>query len=362
MPSRGPPGHPGVAAPGPGARSPTAVGKAGVGHVGLAGWPAPGLAPALLWPWDVESPVLAAALELFDARQFPGVAAVCAEALVDAPGDVALRLLRARALLALRRDAETQAELGSVLRLEPRCAAAYRLLGELSARSDELSSARVFLREALRLAPDDEEAGVWLAIVDEAERASVDEAGRAGAPVARGERAAPAPVVEPRSAGPRAARVMPPPVPARASPPPIPPRRPPPATVHPPARSARGTAPPPTPRLAPPQPLAPPPRAARAALPPPFGGARPGLARPARGTAPPPTSPGFAGYLVEAGVLTELQLRAARAYERSTGVRLGAAAVALGFATESRIESAALVYHGRHRPPSSLDVIGTARA
>ena len=94
----------------------------------------------------MESPVLEAARELFDARQFPGVAAVCAEALVEQPRDVSLRLFRVRALLALRRDATAQHEVSEVLRIEPGCGAAYRLLGELAARKDEIQSARVFLR------------------------------------------------------------------------------------------------------------------------------------------------------------------------------------------------------------------------
>ena len=87
-----------------------------------------------------------------------------------------------------------------------------------------------------------------------------------------------------------------------------------------------------------------------------------------RGTQPPPAAArtdqlhvGFGAYLVDVGVLSELQLRASLAYKRSTGVRLGAAACALGFATETRIESASLVYHGRHRRPSVVDVIATAR-
>ena len=88
-----------------------------------------------------------------------------------------------------------------------------------------------------------------------------------------------------------------------------------------------------------------------------------------RGTDSPPVSAarpselhtGFGAYLVDVGVLSELQLRATLAYKKSTGVRLGAAACALGFATERRIESASLVYHGRHRKPSIADVIATAR-
>jgi hypothetical protein len=43
---------------------------------------------------------------------------------------------------------------------------AYRLLGELAARRDEHESARIFLRESLRLDPHDRDADDWLAVVD----------------------------------------------------------------------------------------------------------------------------------------------------------------------------------------------------
>jgi hypothetical protein len=45
----------------------------------------------------------------------------------------------------------------------------------------------------------------------------------------------------------------------------------------------------------------------------------------------------------------DLQLRAALAYKKSTGLRLGTAAVALGFVSEQKIEWASLAYHGQHR-------------
>ena len=114
--------------------------------------------------------IVAAARELFAARQYAGVVAVCGDAVAELDaGDravIALRLLAARSLLALRRDADAQAEIRACLQVEPQCGPAYRLLGELAARADELTSAKIFLREALRLAPDDDEAREWLTIVE----------------------------------------------------------------------------------------------------------------------------------------------------------------------------------------------------
>lgn len=245
--------------------------------------------------------VLGAAFELFRARHYPGVVAACADALVDlAPGDTSrgpIHLLAARSLLALRRDAQAQAEIRECLRIDPQCAAAYRLLGELAARADELPSAKIFLREAIRLAPDDLEAHEWLALVDRMARPAPAAASTVVAKAAVG-----------RAPGTR-------------------------------------TQPPPTP-VARPQPPAPRLRVAPLPLPPPS--AVTPLPR-ARGTAPPPVAVSFGEYLVECGLLSPVQLKAAQAYQRSTGVRLGAAAVALGLVSEPKIEWASIAYHGRER-------------
>ena len=114
----------------------------------------------------VDRGVIATALELFAARHYPGVVAVCTDALEDEPECVPLLLFRARANVALRRDLEAQADLRDVIRLDARCCAAYRLLGELAARNDENEAAAQFFREALSLDPGDREASDWLLIVD----------------------------------------------------------------------------------------------------------------------------------------------------------------------------------------------------
>jgi tetratricopeptide (TPR) repeat protein len=114
----------------------------------------------------VDASVIGAAVELYAARHYPGVVAACGDALDHEPGCVELRVLRAKALLRLRRDVEAQVDLREVIRLAPKCGMAYRLLGELAARRDEHESARIFLREALRLDPHDREALDWLAVVE----------------------------------------------------------------------------------------------------------------------------------------------------------------------------------------------------
>lgn len=227
--------------------------------------------------------VLRAALELYRSRQYPGVAAVCAEAIDADPDNLYLRLLRARALLALRNDDEARVELSECVRREPRCAEAYRLLGELLVRRDEPDSAAVFLREALRLDPGNAEADAWLGVADSMSRRSR------------------------------------------------------------PTGATTGTL-----------------RSATAAEKLPAAAAVAGhLSRVPLGTSseleddaapgPLPVASGFGRYLVEHGVITEPQLRAALAYKRATGVRLGRAITTLGLAGELKIEWASLAYHGRHR-------------
>jgi tetratricopeptide (TPR) repeat protein len=124
--------------------------------------------------------VLRAALQLYRARQFPAAAVVCGEAVENDPDNLYLRLLRARALLALRNDGEAQKELAECVTRDPRCAEAFRLLGELGIRRDEAESAAVFLREALRLDPGHTEAEEWLGVAEAMVRKKKSEASRRG--------------------------------------------------------------------------------------------------------------------------------------------------------------------------------------
>ncbi|HET9624694.1 MAG TPA: hypothetical protein VFP84_25175, partial [Kofleriaceae bacterium] len=114
----------------------------------------------------MDRAVIATASELFEGRHYPGVVAMCTDALDDEPECVPLLLIRARAQIALRHDLDAQGDLRDVIRLEPACGAAYRLLGTLAARRNEHGPAAVFFREALRLDPRDREAYDWLMIVD----------------------------------------------------------------------------------------------------------------------------------------------------------------------------------------------------
>jgi tetratricopeptide (TPR) repeat protein len=219
--------------------------------------------------------VMRAAIELYRAREYPGVAVVCADALDHDPDNLHLRLLRAKALLALRNDFEAQDELAECVRRDQSCVAAFRLLGELGVRRDQPESAEVFLREALRLDPQDHEAEEWLRLALNMTRRSRQVAGTARPPFR------PATVAEK--------------LPAAAA-----------VAGH----------------------FVPSPAPATSAL---------------------PVASGFGVYLRDIGVLTEAQLRAALAYKRATGVRLGRAVTTLGFASELKIEWASLAYHGRHR-------------
>jgi tetratricopeptide (TPR) repeat protein len=289
---------------------------------------------------------MATASELFEARHYPGVVALATDALDSEPDCVPLLLVRARAHIALRRDLEAQTDLRDIIRLDPQCGLAYRLLGELAARRDENESAAIFFREALRLDPTDREADDWLAIVETSVRPAAV-ANKLPAPAAAAGRfpSARGPVERGRTAQPR-------------------------SLTSPARRFAVGTHPPdeerptkpflgarshlfgpdPTPT---PEPLPPPPRVADGSNP---ALERPTLrgAQPLRRPLPPPRSsipelPGFGEYLVTTGILTRERLRAAQAYQRSMKVQLTTAIVTLGLATPQRIEWAAVAHQSQLR-------------
>jgi tetratricopeptide (TPR) repeat protein len=279
----------------------------------------------------VDRGVLAAATELFEARQYPGVIAMCEDALDAEPECVPLLLMRARAHIALRRDLEAQADLRDIIRLDPQCALAYRLLGELAARRDENESAAIFFREALRLDPGDREATDWLQIVDHSPRpaaavkklpAPAAAAGRFPSSREREPRFAhgtqsPPPeerVTEPYRGGRKLARGSQPPAQAWQTPTPEPLPLEPPYAVQ---KTLRG-------------PILP---ERRVAKPMPRG--------------PTPELPGFGEYLVSTGILTRERLRAAQAYQRSMKVQLSTAIVTLGLATPQRIEWAAVAHQSQ---------------
>ncbi|MEO7096115.1 MAG: hypothetical protein ABI175_22830 [Polyangiales bacterium] len=338
--------------------------------------------------------VIATAEELFAARHFPGVVAMCNDALEGEPDCVELMVIRAGAHIALRRDLDAQADLRDIIRLHPACGVAYRLLGELAARRDENESAAIFFREAIRLDPTDQQAHDWLAIVDVSLRPIPAPAAAAGrfpvtrAPVERGRSAAepnsshrtlsaPARNFQRPGSQPRFARGTRSPTEHDERP-----------TKPFPRGSARagdlwktpalerrdmtmdlaeGSAPSPTPIAPTPLPLPPPPRAGQSSLPPPLPRkeAPPYVTMPGRPVPQPPAPPtkipaprpitrsatpelpGFGEYLVSTGIISRDRLRAAQAYQRSMKVQLSTAIVTLGLATPQRIEWAAVAHQSQ---------------
>ena len=260
--------------------------------------------PSLAFHGSVDTGVIATATTLLDGRQYQGLVAVCNDALGLDPTCVPLLVMRARAQMALRRDLDAQVDLCDVIRLEPGCATAYRLFGELAARRDEHDSASIFFREALRLDPTDREAADWLLIVEgwarsaesarfasgtESPRTEPDD--RPTAPFARGSQ--PARVAGWKATG--RALVYPRPIGGHPAPP----------SLH---RS-------PVPDY------------------------------PLRNAAP--ELPGFGEYLVTSGILTRERLRAAQIYQRSMKVQLSSALITLGFTTAQRLEWAAVAHHAK---------------
>lgn len=338
----------------------------------------------------MDRAVIATAYELFEARHYPSVIALISDALEDEPEHVPLLVLRARANIALRRDLEAQADLRDIIRLDPQCGTAYRLLGQLAARRDENESAAIFFREALRLDPGDREASEWLQILGATSRPAAV-ANKLPAPAAaagRFPRARTGGDGQPRSLS----------SPARAERP----------GSH--ARFAKGTQAPdderPTARKGEGSTL----RLGSAdGLRPKYAAGAwnidvsnndsittPDNARPARNdsiaslatagggiravrdfplpapddtgdTAPKqapirtltgrpsrpmtrtalPEAPGFGEYLVDSGILTRERLRAAQAYQRSMKVQLSTAIVTLGLATPQRIEWAVVAHQSQ---------------
>jgi tetratricopeptide (TPR) repeat protein len=333
----------------------------------------------------VERGVIATASELFNGRHYPSVVALCTDALDGEPECVPLLLLRARAHVALRRDLEAQADLRDIIRLEPQCAIAYRLLGELAARRHEHEPAAVFFREALRLDPGDREAAEWLLIADASIRPAAV-AQTIPAPATAAGRFPSAPAHRRTHDGqPRFARgTHQPDQAAGLRDPDDYEERP----TKPFARSSERPVgkwtrqPAPTPDPLPPPDISklqgsqPPQRLAQRevteelsaeevipldkpklgelatirgravtdmppAKPAPRLAARPITRSPIR------ELPGFGEYLVAQGILTHERLRAAQAYQRSMKVQLSTAIVTLGLATPQRIEWASVAHQSQ---------------
>ena len=268
---------------------------------------------------------MATATELYEARHFPSVVALVTDALDHDPECVPLLVLRARAHIALRRDLEAQTDLRDIIRVQPQCALAYRLLGELAARRDENESAAIFFREALRLDPDDREAADWLLVVDATARPAAV-AIKLPAPAAAAGR-----FPSRADSEPRFAKGTHPPDDERPTRPFTSSERPT-QKAEPRARMASGSSP----------------TLARMDV---DGetlkGAQP-IRRPlSQAAGRMPEMPGFGDYLVSTGILTRERLRAAQAYQRSMRVQLSTAIVTLGLATPQRIEWAVVAHQSQ---------------
>jgi hypothetical protein len=357
----------------------------------------------------VDRGVIATASELFEGRHYPSVVAVCSDALDEEPECIPLLLMRARANMALHRDMEAQPDLRDVIRLDSRCAIAYRLLGELATRREQNDAASTFFREALRLDPSDRVAAERLRITDALVRpAAVAQKLPAPATAAGHLRSTVVPrQSEPRQSEQRFARGTQQPqhdYRARAyaaydpdaahNPPDERPTKPFGLSLD--RSMARGLdqaaaswAPTPTRPMRPPTPL-PQPHPESSAPPQrlqdlpeeviplvnPKHGEKHGekhgqklgeivtlRGRPVTSTPPAkeaprlsqrpmrrssiPELPGFGEYLVASGILTRERLRAAQAYQRSMNVQLSTAIVTLGLATPQRIEWASVAHQSQ---------------
>jgi tetratricopeptide (TPR) repeat protein len=234
------------------------------------------------------SRTVAAAQHLFRSQQYTGVAALCADALEIEPDNLELRILRVRALLALRRDEEATRELSRILRWGGETAETFRMLGELAIRRGKLLAAETFLRQSLRLAPAQRKTQVLLELVRSSNQPTVAveklpaATATVGCTLSPEDEALLAPTDE--DVAPRAPRL------------------------------AMGTDY--TPRRSQDQ----------------LDGD--------------PADP-FGRYLVDIGTLTPVQLYAALDYQRRAGVTVGDAAIALGFASAQLVEGAAQAFHFR---------------
>ena len=321
--------------------------------------------------------VIATAEELFGARHYPSVVALATDALEHEPTCSPLLVLRARAHIALRRDGDAQADLRDIIRLDPQCGIAYRLLGELAARRDENESAGIFFREAVRLDPEDREAREWLQIVDASARPSRPSLRTFVASRAAHERPRSEP--SPRTLSSPARRAETQPRLARGTQPPDEADERPTDRAHADERPTDRAAASPAQIQRTTKPLArdskpeiwktpEPARSVALPLPPPPLPTtltnRPPPLPPGRSVAPPPRPitrsltpelPGFGDYLVTSGILTRERLRAAQAYQRSMKVQLATAIVTLGLATPQLIEWASVSHQSelaRDRQPA----------
>jgi tetratricopeptide (TPR) repeat protein len=295
------------------------------------------LASRLLYTTVVHaSRMIAAAQQMYRAKQYTGVASLCAEGLEGEPDNLDLRVLRVRALLALRRDEEAKRELSKVLRWGSETAEVFRLLGELAIRQGKAYAALTFLRQAVRLAPDDTRAESLLKVLLSSNQPTVAVEKLPAATATVGCTLAPDDVLAHDAGLPEPAPpVAPMTIESHDLEPEViesidAPMGDPMGDVDVAAESPDVIAEYEDPDL------------------PTYEQARP-RTRFALGTdySPPQSAAAdlFGRYLVDIGALTPVQLDAALDYHRRAGIPVGAAAVALGYVSAPSVEGAAQAFH-----------------
>ncbi|HEU5060728.1 MAG TPA: hypothetical protein VFU21_29560 [Kofleriaceae bacterium] len=86
-------------------------------------------------------------------RHYRAVLGLCSHALAEEGDDPGLHLRRARALLAMHRDAEAAVDVERVRAIAPGCIDAFVLLAEIALRQKDLRQAERHLQVALRRSP-----------------------------------------------------------------------------------------------------------------------------------------------------------------------------------------------------------------
>ena len=86
-------------------------------------------------------------------RHYRAVLGLCSQALAEEGDDPGLYLRRARALLAMHRDAEAAVDLERARVIAPGCIDAFVLLAEIALRKNDLKQAERHLAVALRRSP-----------------------------------------------------------------------------------------------------------------------------------------------------------------------------------------------------------------
>jgi tetratricopeptide (TPR) repeat protein len=258
--------------------------------------------------------IMQPAVELFERGHFSSVVAVCMDALGEQPDDTRVRTLLARALVALRQDRQAERELGELLRRDGNSSMAFQLLGEIAYRRDELQSAQIYFRESSRLDPQNASARIWLDVTLTTHRSGpsqsasgMDESG---------------PPVLPKPASRRLFAKGTDPMLASYG-----------VVARERGRLLEGE----HPRELPAAPVRA--RTSQNIL--------PRRTRADRDDAP--DDGRFGGYLVRIGALSREQLQRSLAYQRTHRLRVGDAAVALGYIAPQKADWAALGFHSRQR-------------